>query len=284
MASRHGGCAARRCTASLNSQGQTRSLKVYADWTERIAKGEVPPAPPRPTGIERNLVLTLWDVGDDHSFMHDLVSTDKNRPTVNRTGRSTRCRPDMDRSWFSISDELDRGARDSDARAARGGAVALPGAESSVAVVGQRASLVEPAVQPGRSPQPDARQQGPCVDDVEDPPQCGSVVVQRSANKFAAWFPLRNSGRQASFYDPKTRQFVLIDTCYATHHLQFDNDPNETVYFNELSGPIVGWIDSKVYDETKDEQKAVGLVRTGRRHQRRRQDHGSAVESDHGSR
>ena len=30
------------------------------------------------------------------------------------------------------------------------------------------------------------------------------------------------------------------------------------MYFNELSGPIVGWIDTKVYDETKDEQKAVG--------------------------
>ena len=70
----------------LGSQGQTRSLKVYADWTERIAKGEVPPAPSRPTGIERNLVLTLWDVGDDHSFMQDLSSTDKNRPTVNPNG------------------------------------------------------------------------------------------------------------------------------------------------------------------------------------------------------
>ena len=30
------------------------------------------------------------------------------------------------------------------------------------------------------------------------------------------------------------------------------------MYFNELIGPIVGWIDTKVYDETKDEQKAVG--------------------------
>src|SRR6476659_6965172 len=63
-----------------------QSVKVYADWTQRVAKGEVPPAPPRPTGIERNLVLTLWDVGDDHSFMHDEVSTDKNRPTVNANG------------------------------------------------------------------------------------------------------------------------------------------------------------------------------------------------------
>ena len=75
--------------------------------------------------------------------------------------------------------------------------------------------------------------------------------MQRSgATNIADWFPLRNSVRQASFYDPKTKQFTLIDTCYSTHHLQFDNDPDETVYFNELSGPIFGWIDTKVYDET----------------------------------
>jgi hypothetical protein len=78
------------------------------------------------------------------------------------------------------------------------------------------------------------------------------------ANKFAAWFPLTQSGRQASYFDPKTKQFTLIDTCYATHHLQFDTDASETLYFNELTGPIVGWIDTKVYDATKDEQKANG--------------------------
>ncbi len=37
-----------------------------ADWTTRIANGEVPPAPPRPRpGAERNVVVTLWDWGDD---------------------------------------------------------------------------------------------------------------------------------------------------------------------------------------------------------------------------
>src|SRR5260370_753688 len=87
----------------------------------------------------------------------------------------------------------------------------------------------------------------------QDPSWCSDPT-----NKFAEWFPLRFSARQASFYDPKTNQFTLIDTCFSTHHLQFDNDADETVYFNELTGPIFGWIDTKVYDETKDEQKAVG--------------------------
>ena len=85
-------------------------------------------------------------------------------------------------------------------------------------------------------------------------------------NKSAAYYPLSGGGRQASYYDPKTQKFQLIETCYSTHHLQFDNDPDETVYFNELSGPTFGWIDSKVYDQTlaatkdeiKAEQAAVG--------------------------
>ena len=37
-------------------------FRIFGDWTDRIAKGELPFAKPaRPSGIERNLVLTLWD-------------------------------------------------------------------------------------------------------------------------------------------------------------------------------------------------------------------------------
>src|SRR5207249_5994070 len=41
--------------------GLGRAVKVYADWTRRIAAGETPAPPPRPRGIERNLVVTMWD-------------------------------------------------------------------------------------------------------------------------------------------------------------------------------------------------------------------------------
>ncbi|HUK35119.1 MAG TPA: carboxypeptidase-like regulatory domain-containing protein, partial [Vicinamibacterales bacterium] len=44
----------------LQTQGKNRLLKTYADWTQRIEKGDVPPAPERPKGVERNLVVTLW--------------------------------------------------------------------------------------------------------------------------------------------------------------------------------------------------------------------------------
>jgi hypothetical protein len=82
--------------------------------------------------------------------------------------------------------------------------------------------------------------------------------MQGSDNPFAQYYPLTFSPRQASYYDPATGEFVLIDTCYATHHLQFDNDPDQTLYFNELLGPIVGWINTREFDRTGDEQASQG--------------------------
>src|SRR6266540_1684921 len=38
--------------------------------------------PPRPTGIERNVVVSQWDWGFPESFVHDLISTDKRNPTL----------------------------------------------------------------------------------------------------------------------------------------------------------------------------------------------------------
>jgi hypothetical protein len=41
-----------------------KGVAMYADWTDRIAGGEVPTeAPPRPQGVERNVVLTEWEWG-----------------------------------------------------------------------------------------------------------------------------------------------------------------------------------------------------------------------------
>ena len=61
-------------------------MGLWTDWADRIAKGELPPVPPRPQGIERNLVLTLWDFADRAAFPHDLISTDKRTPTLNPNG------------------------------------------------------------------------------------------------------------------------------------------------------------------------------------------------------
>ena len=66
--------------------GRDAGLDMLVDWTDRIAAGEAPPAPPRPQGIERNVVLTMWNWGDNVAFVHDEIATDKRNPRVNANG------------------------------------------------------------------------------------------------------------------------------------------------------------------------------------------------------
>ena len=243
----------------LTNQGKDRALKVYADWTERIAKGEVPAAPPRPRGVERNVVLTLWDWGTDHSFMHDEISTDRHRPTVNAGGPIYAV--SAGHGTLVMLDPKTHRTEEIEipTRAPRAEVPSrFPRPNRPSLFFGEQHLWSNPPYNPADPHNPMLDSKGRVWMTSKIRPNANPAWCGDPANKFADYFPLRQSGRQASYYDPKTKQFTLIDTCYATHHLQFDNDPNETVYFNELSGPIVGWIDSKVYDETKDEQKAVG--------------------------
>ena len=66
------------------SLGRDKLLDPLADWSRRIAAGEMPPAPPRPKGKERDLVITQWNWGDKFTYAHDEVATDRNNPTPER--------------------------------------------------------------------------------------------------------------------------------------------------------------------------------------------------------
>src|SRR2546421_1602962 len=70
----------------LGQLGPERALPMFADWTDRLAAGELPPVPPRPQGVERNVVITEWDWADPKADLHDEISTDKRNPTLNANG------------------------------------------------------------------------------------------------------------------------------------------------------------------------------------------------------
>jgi hypothetical protein len=62
-------------------------LAALAEWTDRIKAGEIPSATPaRPTGVERNVVVTVRDWSDPKHYLHDLIATDRRDPTVNGYG------------------------------------------------------------------------------------------------------------------------------------------------------------------------------------------------------
>ena len=47
------------------------------------------------------------------------------------------------------------------------------------------------------------------------------------------YFPLERSSRQAAVYDPQDRhRCTPVDTCFSTHHLQFAEDKDHTLYFS----------------------------------------------------
>ena len=71
--------------------------------------------------------------------------------------------------------------------------------------------------------------------------------------------PLNQSGRQLDVYDPATKQTEMIDTCFATHHLLFAEDANNTLWTSSGGGGgVVGWLNTKVWDQTHDAQKSQG--------------------------
>jgi hypothetical protein len=71
--------------------------------------------------------------------------------------------------------------------------------------------------------------------------------------------PLSTSGRQLSVYDPKTRQVSLVDTCFSTHHLVFAADANNTLWTSSGGGGgVVGWLNTRMWDQTHDAQKSQG--------------------------
>jgi hypothetical protein len=78
-----------------------------------------------------------------------------------------------------------------------------------------------------------------------------------SQHPSARVFPLESSARQVAVLDPKTMKYDFIDTCFATHHPQFGYDADNTLWLSG-TGPVAGWVNTKVWDETHDAQKAQG--------------------------
>ena len=198
--------------------------------------------------------------------MHDEVTTDKQNPTVNANGPVYAV--SAGHGQLVVLDPIrntDRGTRDPDARAARTKVPSrFPAPNRPSLWWGDQWLWSNPPYDPADPHNPMMDSKGRVwmtskIRSNQDPAWCND-----RATSTPDWFPLRSSGRQASFYDPKTKQFTLIDTCYSTHHLQFDNDPTRRCTSTSLSGPIFGWIDTKVYDADPGRTEGSRLVRSGR--------------------
>jgi hypothetical protein len=247
----------------MNSFGREPALEMFADWTDRIAAGAIPDAPPRPEGPERNVVVTLWDWGQDTSFIHDEIATDKRNPLRNgggpvygvSAGHGTITMVDP---VANTATELTIPVRpDPETMPTRFPDVQVPSyywGDSELWGVGahERSDPHNPMLDhKGRVWMTSTVRQ------FQNPDWCR----EGSDNEYAQYYSNGRTGRHASYYDPAAEKFVLVDTCFGTHHLQFGEDEDDTLYFSG-DGNVIGWINTRLYDETGDEQFSQGWCPT----------------------
>lgn len=254
---------------TANGLGRDRMLDMVAAWSAKVLAGETPPAPPRPKGIERNMVITQWAWGDKFTYAHDEISTDKRHPTKNANGPIYGA--DIGNDHILTVDPVTNTAGAIKTLTLNGfstpwcsqtyvgpaGGAPLPngfGTLGCPAVGGESENL-------GAYDNP-ANPHNPMMD------AKGRVWMTRQIRRewaqdtpeFCKSDPVifnNRHHRQLGYFDPKTGKTQLIDTCFGTHHLQFDKKGKLW-----LSGDsfVLGWFDPSKFDPKKPEtaQEAQG--------------------------
>ena len=238
------------------------SIRNYADWTSRIAKGELPHAKPqRPQGVERNIVVTLRDWMNEKQYLHDLIASDRRHPTVNAYGPLYGS-PEYSSDNMPILDVVKNTAT----------TFKLPVMDPSMPLsLGPGHAAALDAMQP--SPYWDSERiwdtrannhnsmldaQGrvwlaASVRGPDNPAFCKAGSDHPSAKAF----PVDRAVRHLAVFDPKTKEYKFVDTCYGTHHPQFGYDANDTLWTSG-GGQVVGWLNTKMFLATGDSAKSQG--------------------------
>jgi hypothetical protein len=238
--------------------GTPRAFDLYGDWTDRIAAGELPFAKPeRPQGIERNLVLTLWDWSTTTAYMHDLIGTDRRRPTLFPNGKlygapedSSDYVPVLDPNTHRVSEIL-HPVRDPKTPSSKANPMQPSPYWGDKPIWDSKTSIHNPIMDERGRVWFTARVRHP-----NNPDFC----KKGSSHASAKVFPINTAARHLSMYDPATSKWALISTCFPTHHLIFAEDANHTLWTSSGGGGVgvVGWLNRKLYEETGDEERAQG--------------------------
>jgi hypothetical protein len=237
-------------------------FKYFGEWTDRIAKGELPKTKPeRPQGTERNIVVTTWDWLDEKHYLHDLIASDRRNPTVNGYGPlvgspeySTDLLPILDPKTHTVT-TFKAPVRDPDTPEALGpGHAASEKPLMSSAYWGDEKIWDTKVNNHNSMFDKDGRV---WLAANLRAPNNPDFCKKGSDHPSAKLFPLDRSLRQVTIFDPKTNKYTYVDTCFQTHHLQFGYDANDTLWTSG-GGPVVGWINSKLFNETGDAAKAQG--------------------------
>jgi hypothetical protein len=243
---------------AANRIGTEKAVGLWADWTDRIAAGELPFAQPaRPQGIERNVVLTLWDWSTPIHYMHDLIGTDRRKPTVNANGKLYGAPENSTDNW-PVLDPVTHTAttvrhpvRDPKTPSHITDPMAPSPYWGAKPIWDSQSSTHNQMMDEKGRVWAAARIRHP-----NNPDYCRKGGDHPSARVF----PLERSTRHLSMYDPASGKWTLISTCFPTHHVIIAEDANNTLWFSSGVGGlnVVGWLNRKRFEETGDEKQSQG--------------------------
>jgi hypothetical protein len=231
-------------------------LKYLAEWTDRIAAGALPAhTPERPSGIERNVVATIRDWSSPQFYMHDLSGTDRRDPTVNGYGKLYGA-PELSTDEMPILDPVanessmfDLPVRDEDTPTTHDDPVVAPSPYwGEERIWDSKANIHNPMLDQDGRVWLTARIRG-----AENPSFCR----EGSDHPSARLYPKGRAGRHLAVFDPSTRDYTFVDTCFGTHHLQFAYDERNTLWTSG-GGDVVGWLDTERFLETGDAAVSQG--------------------------
>ena len=232
-----------------------RAAAMYADWTDRIAKGELPSAAPsRPQGRERNVVVTLWDWADPKVYLHDAIASDKRNPTVNPNGpiygaleESGDYLTVLDPTRTALS-KIKLSVRDpqtpSSVNTKPMGPSPFWGDE---AIWNSQTTVHSFSMDKQGRVWAAARVRKP-----ETPAWCRAGSDHPSAKLF----PINQGQRGLELYDPKTKETTTLDTCFTWGHVNLDD--NDVLWSSFGPTGVEGWFDTRIWDKTHDEKQAQG--------------------------
>jgi hypothetical protein len=242
-------------SARFTQVGRQRALAMYADWTDRIAAGELPSvAPSRPQGRERNVVITMWDWADPKVYMHDEISSDKRNPTVNANGPVYGALEESG-DYLAVVDPMRNAAsrvkltvRDPQTPSSANTPPAAPSPYwGDEAIWNSQTTVHSFAMDKQGRVWAAARIRKP-----ETPSWCQAGSDHPSAKLF----PINQGQRGLELYDPKTKQTTTIDTCFTWGHVNFDD--KDVLWSSFGPAGVEGWFDTKIWDKTHDEKQAQG--------------------------
>ena len=233
-----------------------RAIANFADWTERIAAGELPfDKPRRPEGVERNLVITMWDYLKPQFYAHDVVSTDRRDPRVNPNG-AVYASPEDSTDIVGVVDPRTHRAID------------LPHPLRDPKTPSVKANPYGVSAHWGEQPYWEGHtlNHNPMMDErartwytSRISPDPNPEWCKSGDNPAVKAFPLTGgANRHLSMFDPYTNSWTLIRTCFPTHHLNFAKDGVLWTSAGVVGPGVIGWLDVRKFEATKDERMSQG--------------------------